>query len=552
MKKTCILGWSNRIIISAIMMVFLSNCQEFPNDEPQPQNSVPQQELTSWKDMLDSFDLSRDIVLVQKNNSIQEAIDAAKPGDAIYIEPGTYREALTINKDNLKLIGLNGADNEKVILENPGGNFKCLKSTGGAKDVEIVNVIPKNFNEVGFPVAFRCAPAPAGTSRLLSMERSEIQQGLVHYQFTLRVGKGSYDVIKLHRVVREIRPYHPVKTNGNVFMLHGGFQNFSIIYLTAGANQINAKTSSPVYLASKNVDVWGIDLAWSLVPAETTDFSFMKGWGIDKDIDHILAAMSFARLIRGLSNHDFDKMNLLGFSNTVPHVYGAAGRETQLPACLRNMKGMIPVDTELKCSDEPWAQPYREEICAAAAAFKESIANGIYQYGDGATFIYLADLALTAPDDPSPIFEGLTNYKAVMALGTMTSPNWHFVGGDLNGLYYSDMNRFLNLLHSLVPNQPAQVVYDMYECSCNKNDVVSFDDHVGEIKLPLLYIGARGGAGAIGICSTHLTASTDITSLLVSVSNDQSIDYGHADLWIGENADRLVWEPLRKWLVSHN
>ena len=39
------------------------------------------------------------------------------------------------------------------------------------------------------------------------------------------------------------------------------------------------RSSSP----SNGVDVWGIDLRWTRVPAEQTDFAFMEDWGIEHD-----------------------------------------------------------------------------------------------------------------------------------------------------------------------------------------------------------------------------------------------------------------------------
>ena len=42
---------------------------------------------------------------VHKGQSIQAAIDAAKPGDTIHVHKGTYKEYLTINKNGIKLIG---------------------------------------------------------------------------------------------------------------------------------------------------------------------------------------------------------------------------------------------------------------------------------------------------------------------------------------------------------------------------------------------------------------------------------------------------------------
>jgi hypothetical protein len=544
-------------MLTAMLLLFVVSCHESFVQEPIPDQSMNTEKIIEWNDLLNQFDLSRDIIIVQKEGSIQEAIDAAKPGDAIYIEPGTYKEALKISKDYIKLIGLNGPANENVIIENPGGIEKCI-STADGKNIEIINITAKNFNDIGFKISLKCTSNPANKCVLISMKRSELLGGIAHYKFELRVGNGPFDVVGIHRIVKEYRPYQPVHTQGDIFMVHGAIQDFDDIFLTVGAENVNAKTSSPVYLASKNIDVWGIDLAWTKVLIETTDFSFMKDWGVEKDIDHTLAAMSFARLVRCISSHNYDKMNLLGFSYGLQLAYGAAGRETQQHPILRNIKGLIPVDGIMKYAPED--EEFRINACNSAAALKDLLDNGKFQCDDGTTFIFLGNLALTAPDDPSPIpdFAGFTNKQVLLLLGTMTyitgnpgAPFDHFVGGDLGDLYYSDSQRWLRVASSIAPYQPQRQMYEFYACNCNEEDV-RYDDHIREISLPIFYLGSGGSSGTLGYYTSNLTASSDITNYTVSVTDDRSIDFGHADLWMGRDADKLVWEPLRKWLVKHN
>ena len=69
--------------------------------------------------------LVRNTIVVRPGDSIQAAIDRAKPGARIYILAGTYRElsdptnGLTITKNNLTIIGQT-TKKKRVVLENAG------------------------------------------------------------------------------------------------------------------------------------------------------------------------------------------------------------------------------------------------------------------------------------------------------------------------------------------------------------------------------------------------------------------------------------------------
>ena len=43
--------------------------------------------------------------IVPVSATIQAAVDAAKPGDAIFVPPGTYHETVRVLKDNITIFG---------------------------------------------------------------------------------------------------------------------------------------------------------------------------------------------------------------------------------------------------------------------------------------------------------------------------------------------------------------------------------------------------------------------------------------------------------------
>ena len=81
---------------------------------------------------------------------------------------------------------------------------------------------------------------------------------------------------------------------------------------------------------------------------------------------------------------------------------------------------------------------------------------------------------------------------------------------------------------------------------------VPFDDHLGKISVPILYIGAGGAFGTLGDYSSSLTKSSDITNYTITLTGERLTDFGHGDLFVGNDAAELVWNVLYQWLVTHN
>ncbi len=79
-------------------------------------------------------------------DTIQGAVDAAKPGDLILIAPGTYHEAVNIETDELTLRGL---DRNTVVLD---GNFELDNGVRvlGANGVSVENMTATNYTSNGF------------------------------------------------------------------------------------------------------------------------------------------------------------------------------------------------------------------------------------------------------------------------------------------------------------------------------------------------------------------------------------------------------------------
>ena len=119
-------------------------------------------------------------------------------------------------------------------------------------------------------------------------DRQVIVDDIVHYSFLVRTGCGPRDVIGLHRVVKERRRFVPIRTSKSIFLQHGDGKTFTGMFLPG---QLSPHTDDDfgiaVFLAQNDVDVWGIDQAWTLVPADTTDLAFMETWGLQRQVDDL-------------------------------------------------------------------------------------------------------------------------------------------------------------------------------------------------------------------------------------------------------------------------
>ncbi|MGW4026203.1 right-handed parallel beta-helix repeat-containing protein [Streptomyces sp. NPDC005009] len=67
---------------------------------------------------------------VQPGQSIQKAVDAAKPGDTVLLAPGTYRQSVDIKKPDVTLRG-HGAGRTVLVPAEEAGKSACAKAGNG-------------------------------------------------------------------------------------------------------------------------------------------------------------------------------------------------------------------------------------------------------------------------------------------------------------------------------------------------------------------------------------------------------------------------------------
>ena len=221
-----------------IFLLIVLSCKE-PIDRDVSLDDQGWQGVEQWQDILDGLLLDKSII-VQHGNSIQEAIEAASPDDAIYIEPEIYTETITIDKNDIKLIGLDDNLGGKVILENPGREEKGIIISGEATGISIHNIKLQNFINNDIPASDGSTINEARKAHYFKMTRDLISGNIAYYQFEVHIGNRPFDVIRIRRLICENRPYHPLPAKGEVF--YGAWRLSEFRYILSGWHRRSKST----------------------------------------------------------------------------------------------------------------------------------------------------------------------------------------------------------------------------------------------------------------------------------------------------------------------
>jgi hypothetical protein len=397
-----------------------------------------------------------------------------------------------------------------------------------------------------------CAePAPTETFEtfeqaawVLGFTRTHVSADIYHYEAVLPVGDAPNAALRIHRVVREAAPFVPRKTKSGVMAVHGDFSTFGTNFMPGLAP----------YLASRNVDVWGLDRRWTL-PGATDDVSDFGTMGVAQEIDDLRAALAIARGFRG-----GDRLALMGFSHGGQLAYTYAAVEGARPAPQRHVDALVPLDYYGALG--PDLEDMRVATCDFAQQEYDAVAAGVTDVPND-FFITLGQLALTAPDDVSPFFDPMTNREAMLlALGQTYlfapfAPFYHLASPILDGdtaiaFRESTETAMATWIANATPHQALLETADFDRLLCGEG-VMPVDAPLSNIRVPLYYLGAAGGIGDLGLYATTQVSSTDVTTRIIQRFGPErrAEDFGHTDLLLATDAPALVWAPLATWLVHH-
>jgi hypothetical protein len=313
------------------------------------------------------------------------------------------------------------------------------------------------------------------------------------------------------------------------------------------------------YLAARDIDVWGVDRRWTL-PAKTDDVSDFGTMGVAQEVEDTRAALAFARSIRAITGSGAGRMAVMGFSHGGQLAYAVAGVEGGLAPGHQHASGVVVLDYYggFAADDE-----MRALSCEFSDIEYQLVADGTIDSPNG-FLINLGVRARTAPDDESPVFAPATNREALLQFLGQTyffapfSPWYHLASPLLDengapvGFRESSEDAMSAWLAGATPHQAMLEAADFDRLLCAEGPQ-PVNAPLSQIQTPLLYIGAAGGIGSLGLYATTQVGSSDVTAFVVQRFAEDRVleDFGHTDLLLATDAAALAWDPLATWLLHH-
>jgi parallel beta-helix repeat protein len=89
------------------------------------------------------------ILIVHPGDNIQSAVDSARPGTTILIEPGIYQQTIAVSTPNLSLVGIIDSHGNEPTIESPAGADTGVTVTGPLNGFRLANIKIQGFSGNG-------------------------------------------------------------------------------------------------------------------------------------------------------------------------------------------------------------------------------------------------------------------------------------------------------------------------------------------------------------------------------------------------------------------
>lgn len=120
------------------------------------------------------------------------------------------------------------------------------------------------------------------------------------------------------------------------------------------------------------------------------------------------------------------------------------------------------------------------------------------------------------------------------------------------GFQFVKKAQWFDYMTTLTPYLPTKFLAERSNFICEFTDS-PFDDHLNKVRLPILNVSPAGGFGDLTMFGFTKMPKAEVTHLMPSFMPPHlaMIDYGHLDLFLANNAETTVWQPMLDWLKQH-
>ena len=388
------------------------------------------------------------------------------------------------------------------------------------------------------PASFR---VPGMYSPLVKSSRIGLVCGdVAEYKLKIKVGSGEYDYIALTNYVKEKSVWSTT-------------QNKNLIILPGQALTESFYSDMAIYYAQLGYSTYILDRRETNVPVNETDFSYMENWTIDSYLKDTYNGIAVSRIHTAfLSDKAVEDIEVTAIGHShgalILTAYGASKYNNLV---LGSVNRMVPVDIIIKY------EPKHSELIRSQVQEFDTISrcleNRTYNSNSMAFMMQIASLALTDPDRESVFQPDLTNRQLFRLMATQThtfnaypyTPNYHYWSGDLDGLYYVDENKLLNLTLTggAVPYAPKHL--DLYMAGLMGN-VEGYKIDFSRISSPVLYIGLGGGFSDYG----SWWYKNKVGKINEKVTSISWKNQGHGSIALDYNS-RELWVIIHNWIMSN-